>query len=122
MNIKEQLISDLKKRHEIESQRIKSETQYSTVCWALETFGIDALTKVEGTYLKLVEEMEEFKEAYESGDKAKICDEAADLMVLLVQVVHHFNENLYKQFEAKMHVNRNRKWDKTAVGNYQHVD
>lgn len=91
------------------------ETQRTIVEWARETFGEPAKVAVLD---KLEDEWEEMHIAYADEQKAK---EAADVYVVLVQYVNLLGYDLHDLVDAKMDINRKRKWDVRPGGVAQHI-
>ena len=61
------------------------------------------------TATKMVEEVSELLDAVFTGS-GNVGEECADILILLLDVAHLKGVNLSQEFEAKMSINRNRKW------------
>ena len=91
------------------------ETQQTIVEWAKATFGEPANQAV---WEKLDDEFTEMGEAKDDEQCAK---EAADVYVVLVQYVNLLGYDLHDLVDAKMAINRRRKWDVRPGGVAQHI-
>ena len=66
-------------------------------------------------------EMDELEEALRDGDQAEAGREAADVVILLHRIAGILGHDLYEQVDAKMVINRARKWKTTGDGTGSHV-
>lgn len=85
------------------------EDQESITRWERETFGE---IRRDAREAKLTDEMAELTKALWDGDERSVGDEIASDHGIDVQ----------KAVDAKMARNRQRKWRRTAAGNFQHVE
>jgi len=61
------------------------------------------------TTIKMVEEVSELMDAIFTGG-GNVGEECADVLILLLDVAHLKGVDLSREFEAKMSINRNRRW------------
>ena len=94
------------------------ETQESICKWADETFGAP---EMKALWSKLEEEFDEMRSEFRQGDFDACAKECADVYVLLVQWAGYLGYDLHDLVDAKMEVNRKRKWDVRPGGVAQHV-
>ncbi len=66
-------------------------------------------------------EMDELEQALRDGDQAEAGREAADVVILLHRIADILGHDLYEQVDAKMVINRARKWKTTGDGTGSHV-
>ncbi len=66
-------------------------------------------------------ELDELEEALRAGDIAEAGSEAADVVILLHRLVALAGMDLGEQVDAKMAVNRRRKWKAAGDGTGGHV-
>lgn len=66
-------------------------------------------------------EMDELEQALRDGDNAEAGREAADVVILLHRLVGLLGMDLNEQVDAKMQVNRARKWKAAGDGTGGHV-
>ena len=66
-------------------------------------------------------EMDELEQALRDGDQAEAGREAADVVILLHRIAGILGHDLYEQVDAKMVINRARKWKTTGDGTGSHV-
>lgn len=66
-------------------------------------------------------EMDELEQALREGDHAEAGREAADVMILLHRLAGLLGMELSEQVDAKMQVNRARKWKAAGDGTGGHV-
>lgn len=118
-----------------------TETQHSIGEWGRETFGKKSPAFLFG---RALEEMAELVEGFGYGycgivlreragvimqqvprdpavPKRQLMDEAADVLIMLFQLSQELGYDLLKTVEAKMKVNRSRKWtiDETGSGHHE---
>jgi NTP pyrophosphatase (non-canonical NTP hydrolase) len=84
--------------------------------WGSETFGV---SQPETLMLKLQEELQELQEAVAEGDHEQILDEAADLFIVLAQIVHPHG-SIEAAVASKMLRNLVREWEKQDNGTFKH--
>lgn len=96
-----------------------NETSQSIRIWGDETFGkvIDLSTLV----ARARGELDELEQAIRASDKPEIGREAADVVILLHRLVALAGMELSEQVDAKMAVNRARKWRAAGDGTGGHV-
>lgn len=97
------------------------ETQASIYQWARETFGEakDAMQIA----LRAREEFDEMIAAMREGSPPwKIVFEAADTVIVLLQVAEHYGLDLGEAIDRKMAINRAREWRTAGDGTGQHVE
>lgn len=96
-----------------------SETSATIKAWGDATFGRakDPVKLVERAEL----EMAELKEALAAGDMAEAGKEAADVVILLHRLMGDLGKDLSTEVDAKMAINRNRKWISAGDGTGRHV-
>lgn len=66
-------------------------------------------------------EMDELEQALRDGDTAEAGREAADVVILLHRLAGLLGHDLYEQVDAKMVINRARKWKAAGDGTGGHV-
>lgn len=66
-------------------------------------------------------EMDELEQALRDGDTAEAGREAADVVILLHRVAGILGQELSEQVDAKMAINRARKWTTTGDGTGSHI-
>lgn len=66
-------------------------------------------------------EMDELEQALREGDHAEAGKEAADVVILLHRLAGILGHDLYEQVDAKMVINRARKWKAAGDGTGGHV-
>jgi NTP pyrophosphatase (non-canonical NTP hydrolase) len=66
-------------------------------------------------------EMDELEQALRDNDHAEAGREAADVVILLHRLAGILGHDLYEQVDAKMQVNRARKWKAAGDGTGGHV-
>ena len=91
------------------------ETQESICKWARETFGEPTRGAIWG---KLLDEWDELDGSLTHEEAAR---EAADVYIVLVQYVNALGYDLHDLVDAKMAINRKRKWDVRPGGVAQHI-
>ena len=64
------------------------------------------------TSIKLSEEASELSHAIYSGDRARVGEECADVMILLLDIIYLCDVDIQMEFMVKMEKNRNRVWKK----------
>ncbi|MBB76579.1 MAG: hypothetical protein CMJ75_18900 [Planctomycetaceae bacterium] len=108
-----------------------NETQRSITDWSRETFGETKDPRL--VFDRLDEEFDELRyevrKAGEASDRGEdfidddIASEVADVGILLYQVAHSYGIDVHEAIDAKMKINRRRKWKTTGVaGIGQHVE
>lgn len=90
-----------------------SENQTRVARWAEETFGVTTMAE---KLTKLSEEFDELKQATEN-DKPW---EAADMVIILLQIAEQCGQSLAKRIDDKMKINRSRRWIKNDAGVWRH--
>ncbi len=97
---------------------MKSETQKSIADWAQETFGAapDLLALVERASL----ELDELKQAVDENDVVEAGKETADVMILLYRLMELLELDLHAEVDAKMRINRSRRWTGRGDGTGSH--
>lgn len=66
-------------------------------------------------------EMDELEKALREGDTEEAGREAADVVILLHRLAGILGHDLYEQVDAKMVINRARKWKAAGDGTGSHV-
>lgn len=66
-------------------------------------------------------EMDELEEALREGDHVEAGKEAADVVILLHRIAGLLGQDLYEQVDAKMIINRARKWKAAGDGTGGHI-
>ena len=99
---------------------MKSETSTSIGQWADETFGLchsytDALNRVR----KEFEELE--TSIFNNEPDAAIAAEAADVIITLTRIFNMAKVDMGLEIDAKMAINRNRKWKRDKDGTGKHI-
>lgn len=96
----------------------RAETSASIAAWAEATFGpvrdLSVLTR------RARQELEELDEALLAGQSADAIGEAADVMILLHRLTALLGADLADAVNAKMTINRNRRWRLSGDGVGQH--
>jgi NTP pyrophosphatase (non-canonical NTP hydrolase) len=96
-----------------------AETSNSIRVWGDETFGkVADLSALVG---RARGELDELEQAIRANDKPEIGREAADVVILLHRLVALAGMELGEQVDAKMAVNRARKWKAAGDGTGGHV-
>ena len=95
------------------------ESQKSICDWAEKIFGpvTDPCALVERAMM----EMKELDDAVADRDLSEIGREAADVMILLYRLVDQFGLDLDGEVQAKMAINRARKWSAKGDGTGSHI-
>jgi NTP pyrophosphatase (non-canonical NTP hydrolase) len=96
-----------------------TETSNSIRDWGDETFG--KVSDLSALVARARGELDELEEAIRAGDLAEAGREAADVVILLHRLVALAGMDLNEQVDAKMAVNRARKWKATGDGTGGHV-
>ncbi|GAM98519.1 hypothetical protein U91I_02154 [alpha proteobacterium U9-1i] len=94
------------------------ETSASIAQWGAETFGEVADLTVLTQRARI--EFEELEHAVRAGDVDEIGREAADVMILLHRLVGLVGKDLASEVDAKMQINRARRWRLSGDGVGQH--
>ena len=96
-----------------------AETSASILSWGDETFGkvSDPVKLVERAELELTE----LKEALIAQDEPEAAKEAADVVILLHRLMGVLGRDLNAEVDAKMAINRNRKWAAAGDGTGGHT-
>lgn len=91
------------------------ESQRSIAAWAEHMFG---QVNVPGLVARANEEMSELvTAAYDPGASSQeIATEAADVAIMLLQIVEALGYDLLQEVDAKMALNRGRRWTMTGTG------
>jgi NTP pyrophosphatase (non-canonical NTP hydrolase) len=96
-----------------------SETSQTIRDWGDEAFG--EVKDLSALVARTRGELDELAEAVRAGDKAAIGGEAADVAILLHRLVALAGSDLAKEVDAKMAVNRARRWKRAGDGTGGHV-
>ena len=96
-----------------------TETSQTILEWGDATFGAPQDVTVLVTRARL--EMDELEQAIREGDMSEAGREAADVVILLHRLVGLLGMELSEQVDAKMKVNRARKWRVAGDGTGGHV-
>jgi NTP pyrophosphatase (non-canonical NTP hydrolase) len=96
-----------------------SETSQSIRIWGDETFG--KVADLSALVARARGELDELDLAIKADDKAEIGREAADVVILLHRLVALAGMELSDLVDAKMMVNRARKWRAAGDGTGGHV-
>ena len=96
-----------------------SETSQTIKAWGDETFGkaMDPVKLVERAEI----EMAELKDALTAGDMTEAGKEAADIVILLHRLMGDLGKDLSAEVDAKMAINRDRKWMSAGDGTGSHT-
>ena len=98
-----------------------NETQKSVATWAQDTFGpVSSNARVAA---RANEEMAELLRALTTDDEAAgAAEECADVVIVLMRLADRMGFDLRGAIDAKMMVNRERKWARDGSGHgYHHV-
>jgi NTP pyrophosphatase (non-canonical NTP hydrolase) len=95
------------------------ETSHTIREWGDATFG--APSDLTALLARARVEMDELEQAVRAGDIAEAGREAADVVILLHRLVGLIGLELSEQVDAKMQVNRARKWRAAGDGTGGHV-
>ena len=95
------------------------ETMQSIIDWQNETFGPSRNHM--RTVTRANEEMAELLTAVSLGNLYKVGEEIADIFLVLCGIAGPLNINIFDEIDAKMAVNRERKWTITDEGHGYHV-
>lgn len=96
-----------------------TETSKSIRDWGDETFG--KVSDLAALLVRARGELDELEQAVRAGDKAEAGREAADVVILLHRLVALAGMDLNEQVDAKMAINRARKWKAAGDGTGGHV-
>ena len=96
-----------------------TETSSTIRTWSDATFGAPSDLTVLVARARL--EMDELEQAIREGDMAEAGREAADVVILLHRLAGILGLELNEQVDAKMAINRARKWKTTGDGTGSHV-
>lgn len=96
------------------------ETSASIAMWARQTFGLHHTLALLATRAN-TEMAELLFEATGDASFRKMRDEIADVVICLARISHLCGGDLWADVEAKMRINRARKWKVDANGCGQHV-
>ena len=96
-----------------------TETSSTIRTWGDATFGAPSDLTVLVARARL--EMDELEQAIREGDMAEAGREAADVVILLHRLAGILGLELNEQVDAKMAINRARKWKTTGDGTGSHV-
>jgi len=96
------------------------ETQYSIGMWADETFG--ECTSLQAALTRARQEFDELEDAV-TFDKpiAEVAKEIADVVITLERMACYLGVDLRREIDAKMKINRARKWKRDGTGHGQHI-
>lgn len=101
------------------TQPQSEETQATIVRWAEETFGPAADTSI--LLDRAAIEFAELRDALEANDTAEIGKETADVVILLYRILEMHGLSLQEEVNAKMRVNRSRRWHSRGDGTGSHI-
>ena len=87
--------------------------------WAEQTFG--PVRDPKALWDRAMLEMTELGEAVTERDVDEIGKEAADVLILLYRLVDQFGLDLDAELDAKMAINRARKWSSKGDGTGRHI-
>jgi hypothetical protein len=96
-----------------------TETSATIDAWAEATFG--AAPDLRRLHARAAQELEELAEALALSDPAGAVAEAADVAILLHRIVALCGGDLAAAVDAKMHINRNRRWIRAGDGTGRHM-
>jgi NTP pyrophosphatase (non-canonical NTP hydrolase) len=96
-----------------------AETSNSIRVWGDETFG--KVSDLSALVARARGELDELDQAIRANDKAEIGREAADVVILLHRLVALTGLDLAAEVDAKMAVNRARRWKAAGDGTGGHV-
>ncbi len=98
----------------------RRETQESMSLWAVETFGRPGSNL--SVAVRSNEEMAELLAKLRDGDDdPEAAIEAADVFIVLMRLFDRLGLDYLEVMDAKMELNRSRKWEKTHTGHGYHV-
>lgn len=95
------------------------ETSHTIRSWGDATFG--EVRDLTALVVRARGEMDELELALRAGDHAEAGREAADVVILLHRLVGILGMELSEQVDAKMKVNRARRWKAAGDGTGGHV-
>ena len=98
---------------------MRMETSHTIREWGDATFGTPSDLTVLVQRARV--EMDELEQALREGDTAEAGREAADVVILLHRLAGLLGHDLHEQVDAKMQVNRARKWRAAGDGTGGHV-
>ncbi len=98
---------------------MSAETSHTIREWGDATFG--EARDLTALVARARGEMDELEQAVREGDHAEAGREAADVVILLHRLVGILGLELSEQVDAKMQVNRARKWKAAGDGTGGHV-
>jgi len=96
-----------------------NETSQSIRIWGDETFG--KVADLSALVVRARGELDELEQAIRAGDKPEIGKEAADVVILLHRLLALAGMDLTAEVDAKMAINRSRKWRAAGDGTGGHV-
>ena len=96
-----------------------TETSNTIRTWGDATFGAPSDLTVLVARARL--EMDELEQAIREGDMAEAGREAADVVILLHRLAGILGLELNEQVDAKMAINRARRWKTTGDGTGSHI-
>jgi hypothetical protein len=96
-----------------------TETSHSIREWGDATFG--EVRDLTALVVRARGELDELEQALRAGDHAEAGREAADVAILLHRLVALMGQDLGQQVDAKMQVNRARRWRSAGDGTGGHV-
>lgn len=103
----------------IRAGRKVHETQQSIGAWQVETFG--RFNDNVAAFDRSDEEWWELVDAVASGDINEIGREMADVMIVLMGWADQLGIDLQAEIDAKMQINRSRRWATNGDGTGQHI-
>ena len=96
-----------------------TETSQSICEWGDATFG--KVSNLSALVARARGELDELEQALAQNDQAEAGREAADVVILLHRLVALMDMDLGQQVDAKMTINRARKWKPAGDGTGGHV-
>ncbi len=96
-----------------------TETQSSVTTWGEQTFGPASTPDV--LVARAAVEFDELMEAARAKDKDEVAHEMADVLIILYRVATIFGFDLNAAVDAKMRINRARKWAPKGDGTGSHI-
>lgn len=97
---------------------MSSETQQSITEWADTSFGV---ADREATYQRMMKEIREMLHAHAEERWHGVAKELPDVYITLVRLATRLGIDLHAEVDAKMQINRARRWELDGMGGAQHV-
>lgn len=94
--------------------------QATITAWAGRTFG-QPKGGAREIAIRGNKEMAELLSALENGQTDVAIKECADVIIVMMQVMHRLGGNVELEVQAKMDINEERTWKLAPDGSYQHV-